>query len=85
MMPKSKITTQLPQIGDVIKAYDFPGNLECYMIGRVSNIDNDFIYCSMVKEVFDGQRSVDPDKSFQCPRQGLAFGDDSFQRVVILG
>ena len=84
-MCKSKITTQLPNIGDIIKAYDFPGNEVCYMIGRVVNIDTDMIYCAMVKEVFDGQRAMDPDDSFQCPRQGLALGDETFQRVVILG
>lgn len=84
-MRKSKITTQLPQIGDIVKAYDFPGNETCYMIGRVVNIDTDMIYCAMVKEVFDGQRAMDPDDSFQCPRQGFAFGDETFQRVVILG
>ena len=84
-MPKPKIKTQLPQIGDIIKAYDFPGNETCYMIGRVVNVDTDMIYCATVKEVFDGQRAMAPDDSFQCPRQGLAFGDDAFQRVVILG
>jgi hypothetical protein len=70
--------------GTIIKAYDFPGNTNCYMIGKVVNTDHDFIYCTMIKEVFDGQMAIDPDDSFRTPKQGLSFGDDSFQRVVVL-
>lgn len=70
--------------GSIVKAYDFPGSTDCYMIGKVVNTDNDFIYCTMIKEVFDGKMTMDPNDSFRTPKQGLAFGDDKFQRVVVL-
>ena len=83
-MSKTKISTTVPKYGDIIKAYDFPGTLECYMVGKVVNTDDDYIYCTMIKQVFGDQLIVDPDDSFRTPKQGLSFGDDSFQRVVVL-
>jgi hypothetical protein len=83
-MRKTKISTVTPKCGDIIKAYDFPGNLDCYMVGRVVNTDDEFVYCVTVKEVFSGQMAMDPDDSFRAPKQGLAFGDDSFQRIVVV-
>jgi hypothetical protein len=83
-MRKPKISTLVPKYGDIIKAYDFPGNLDCYMVGRVVNTDDDYIYCTMIKEVFGGQMAADPDDSFRTPKQGFSFGDISFQRIVVI-
>jgi hypothetical protein len=83
-MRKPKISTTVPKYGDIIKAYDFPGNLECYMVGKVVNTDDDYIYCTMIKEVFGGQIAADPDHSFRTVKQGSSFGDESFQRIVVI-
>jgi hypothetical protein len=65
--------------GSIIKSYDFPGNTDCYMIGKVVNTDDDFIYCTTIKEVFDGQMAMDPDDSFRTPKYAVKTG-----QVVIL-
>ena len=83
-MRKPKISTVVPRCGDIIKAYDFPGNTECYMVGRVVNTDRDYIYCTMIKEVFGGEIRTDHDDSFRTPKQGFSFGDESFQRIVVI-
>jgi hypothetical protein len=83
-MRKTKISTVTPQYGDIIKAYDFPGNTTCYMVGKVVNTDDDYIYCTTIKEVFGGQMAAQPNDSFRTPKQGLSFGDSEFQRVVIV-
>jgi hypothetical protein len=83
-MRKPKISTAVPKYGDIIKAYDFPGSLECYMVGKVVNTDDDYIYCTMIKQVFGDQTVADPDESFRTPKQGYSFGDDSFQRIVVI-
>ena len=83
-MRKPKISTTVPKYGDIIKAYDFPGTLECYMVGKVVNTDDDYSYCTMIKEVFGNQTVADPDHSFRTPKQGLSFGDESFQRIVVI-
>ena len=42
------------QIGSIIKAYDFPGTTNCYIIGEVTKIDGDYIVATKIKEVFGG-------------------------------
>ena len=83
-MRKPKISTTVPKYGDIIKAYDFPGNMECYMVGKVVNTDDDYIYCTMIKQVFGDQTVADPDHSFRTVKQGFSFGDESFQRIVVI-
>ena len=75
------------KIGNIIKSYDFPGNTDCYMIGRVTDIISDFILCDTVKVVFDSKEiSVqEKNKQFRTVKQGLSFGDSHFERVVVLG
>jgi hypothetical protein len=71
-------------INDIIKAYDFPGNTDYYMVGKVVTTDQDFIYCTMVKQVSGGKVVSKSADSFQTPKQGLAFGDSSFQRIQVI-
>ena len=75
------------QIGTLIKSFDFPGNLNCYMIGMITEIDGDFISCDTIKQVFDGKALEldDFNKTFRTVKQGCSFMDNKFQRVVVLG
>jgi hypothetical protein len=79
------------KVGDIIKSKDFPGNEECYMVGIVTSIDEDWIEAKTVKIVFGGKimeieagftdkfSTVAPGKSFT---DGI-FGD-KFNRIEVL-
>ena len=75
------------KIGDLVKSYDFPGNTECYMIGKVVGIRFDGSFrAQFIKRVWLGQE----DKKFKtdyftAPVQGNAFMDDVFERIVVIG
>lgn len=73
--------------GTLIKSFDFPGTTDCYMIGRVVDVISDFILCDTVKIVFEGEECPikETKKQFRTVVQGLNFGDDKFQRIVVLG
>lgn len=75
------------QVGSIIKSYDFPGNLNCYMVGTVTEIDGDFISCDTIKQVFDGKalKLDDFNKTFRTVKQGCSFMDEKFKRVVVVG
>ncbi len=75
------------KVGDVVKANDFPGNTECYMVGKVVAVSEAFgeFRAEFVKRVWLG----DLDRKFKtdyftAPLQGNAFGDTNFQRVVVV-
>jgi len=75
------------QINDVIKSFDFPNEVDYYMVGIVTRIDDDMITCKTIKIVQDG-KTVDfgarfPD-TFSTPMQGCMMFDDRFQRIVVL-
>ena len=75
------------QIATIIKSFDFPGNLNCYMVGTVTKIEGDFITCVTIKQVFDG-KALSKEKfneEFRTVAQGCSFMDDKFQRIVELG
>lgn len=76
------------KIGDVVKSYDFPGNTECYMVGKVVSVSvmyGDF-RAEFIKRVWMNQE----DKKFKtdffnAPIQGNAFMDtDVSPRVVVI-
>lgn len=73
------------QIGSIIKAYDFPGTTNCYIIGEVTKIDGDYIVATKIKEVFGGKTKFNVSGSFRAPKQGMNFGDADFQRIVLVG
>jgi hypothetical protein len=77
------------QVGSVIQSFDFPGNLTCYMLGTVTELDGDMITCNTIKQVFDGKALPveEFNKTFRTVKQGRAFMDDMFQfkRVVVIG
>ena len=71
-------------IGTIIKSFDFPGNLNCYMVGTVTEVSGDCITCDTIKQVFDGKAlpMEDFNKTFRTVRQGAGMFDAKFQRVV---
>jgi hypothetical protein len=74
------------QIGSIIKSYDFPGNVECYMVGKVTGVDGDFITCLTLEQVFDrvSEEITEFNKTFRTVAQGAGMFDDKFNRVVVL-
>jgi len=75
-------------VGDIVKSYDFPGNTECYMIGKVVSISTlygDF-RAQFIKRVWlnkEDKKST-PD-FFTAPLQGNSFMDtDASPRIVII-
>lgn len=74
------------QVGSIIKSFDFPGNLNCYMVGKVTNVDGDFISCDTIKQVFDGKQEeiTEFNNIFRTLAQGTGAFDDKFNRVVVI-
>ena len=74
-------------IGTIIKSFDFPGNLNCYMVGTVIKVEGDFITCDTIKQVFDGKALPNEqfNKEFRTVAQGSGMFDATFQRIVELG
>lgn len=75
------------QVGTIIKAFDFPGNLNCYMIGEVIELKDIAITCRTIRQVFDGKALEldDFNKTFRTVQQGEAMFDSSFTRVMVIG
>lgn len=74
------------QIGSIVKSFDFPGNDQCFMVGQVTEIDEQMITCRTSRIVFQGQdKEVTVDTQFfRTARQGFGFMDELFTRVVEL-
>lgn len=75
------------QVGTVIKAFDFPDNVSCYMVGEVTAFDDCMIYCRTVRQVVGGKDKEinDFNKIFRTFQQGQCWFDSSFQRIVEIG
>jgi hypothetical protein len=74
------------KVGDIVKSYDFPGNTECYMVGKVVGIHGDDSFrAQFVKRVWlnETDRKFKTDY-FTAPLPGNYFGDDRFKRVVVV-
>jgi hypothetical protein len=79
------------KVGDLIKAKDFPGVENCYMVGVVTSIDEDLINAKTVKIVFDGKvKDIEAGFSdnFSTKTPGQSFtdkmGGTKFQRIEVL-
>lgn len=76
------------QVGDIVKSYDFPGNTECYYVGKVVSISEQFgdFRAQFIKRVWQG--AVDnkfKTDYFTAPLQGNSFMDETFERIVVIG
>ena len=73
-------------VGDIVKSFDFNGNSSCYIIGEVTNINNELLEIRAIKRVFEDMPAKAASETYTVPMQGSAFMDnDAFQRVVVLG
>ena len=74
------------QVGNIIKSYDFHFKTDCYMIGRVTKIEGEYLCCDTIKVVFGGE--MDPIQNmrpeFRTPMMGCMMDDEEFARVVVL-
>lgn len=75
------------KVGNIIKAYDFPGVTDCYMVGQVRELDGDYIVCDTHEIVFEGESSVVKGSThrFRTVKQGCMMFDSKFERVVVVG
>lgn len=74
-----------PIVGNIIKSFDFPGNVDNYMIGKVIAIYDDVLHCECISQVIEGEVSVFNPPVYNTPMQGSCILDDKFERVVVLG
>lgn len=79
------------KIGDLIKAKDFPGVEDCFMVGIVTAINEDLISAKTVKIVFDGKvKEIEAGFSdaFHTKAPGQSFtdkmGGNKFKRIEVL-
>lgn len=76
------------KIGSIVKALDFPGTSDHYMVGKVVSISemDSTILCEVIKVVVSGQvRKAKTPDFFVTPLQGFHFLDASFPgRLSIL-
>ena len=81
-MLSSKVTQV--KVGDVIRSLDFPGRLDCYMIGQVLEIKNGEIKCQGVSQVIEGKASSS-NRVFIAPDIGHHFMDQMHPgRITVL-
>ena len=75
------------QVGSIIKSYDFHGLTDCYMVGRVVDVIDDFILCDTMEIVFEGESLPikESKRKFRTVKQGLMMRDEEFQRIVVMG
>lgn len=74
-----------PVVGNIIQSFDFVGNVDNYMIGKVVNIECDIIRCETLRHVIDGIDVSVTQLEFLTPMQGSCILDDKFERVIVLG
>lgn len=74
-----------PIVGNIIKSFDFPGNVDNYMIGKVIAIYDDVLHCECISQVIEGVISEINSPVYNTPMQGSCILDDKFERVVVLG
>lgn len=74
------------QTGTIIKAYDFHGNTNHYMVGRVIKVQDEIIMAETIKRVVDGQEAKNFSPTFSAPVNGAHFMDNGkFTRIHVIG
>lgn len=70
--------------GMTIKSFDFPGNASYFMIGRITKIDGDYLYCETISHVQAGVEQAVNRPTFRTVKQGAMMMDESFDRIVVV-
>jgi hypothetical protein len=82
-----KGTKQNIKIGDIVRAHDFPpreGRGDCFIIGRVNALDDDFFIADTLLRMWDGKEIATEQTSFRAMCQGAMGFDKEYERVTIL-
>ena len=75
---------QVAKVGDLIRSLDFPGVLEHYMIGMVTEINGDILTVRGIAKVSQS-KSERFEGEFTTPQNGVHFMDKHYPgRIVIL-
>ena len=81
-MLKSKV--QVAEVGDVIRALDFAGRYDCYMIGVVTEVKKEVINCQGISRVWGG-KSEKFDEPFSTVQEGAMMFDKHYPgRISVL-
>jgi hypothetical protein len=75
------------KIGDIVRAHDFPpreGRGDCFMIGKVNEIDGDFFVANTLLRMWDGKEIETKQNNFRTLCQGAMGFDKTYERVTIL-
>ena len=75
------------KVGDVIKSLDFPGNNECYRIGKVVAIDGEIYTCAGIEIMWEGRSkpSTQVEELFSTPMEGAHMFDSYFPgRITVI-
>lgn len=72
------------KINDIIKSYDFHFNTECYNVGIVTDVDEDWIYFTSGKKVWMGEEVEDFYPHMRTAPIGSMMLDEEFDRIEFL-
>ena len=78
------------KVGDLFRAFDFPGRYDCYFVGIVDKIDGGMIHARTVAIFSEGHKleagkiAARSSHFFHTPAQGLGFFDDVDQRIELI-
>ena len=75
------------KVGSIVRSHDFPpreGRGDCFMIGRVNELDDDFFDATILLRVWDGKEIATDQTNFRTMVQGAMGFDKGYERVTIL-
>jgi hypothetical protein len=75
------------KVGSIVRAHDFPpreGRGDCFMIGKVNEIDGDFFVADILLRMWDGKEIETKQTNFRTLVQGAMGFDKTYERVSIL-
>lgn len=81
-MLKTKV--HVAKVGDLIRALDFPGTMDCYLIGLVTDVEGEMIKCKTMVRVWEG-KSEREEGTFTTVQEGVNFLDKRYPgRITVL-
>ena len=75
------------KVGSIVRSHDFPprdGRGDCFIIGRVNELDGDFFVADTLLRMWDGKEITTESKDFRTMCQGEMGFDKDYERVTII-
>jgi hypothetical protein len=75
------------KVGSIVRAHDFPpreGRGDCFIIGKVKEIDGDFFVADTLLRIWEGKEVETNRSDFRTMMQGAMGFDKTYERVSIL-